>query len=114
MYFLVLFEPTGERAVYQNENTGEESTVKNLLEWICQRFHFESSAGETGNRRLSLFYNNTELQKQWFLQDINIRFGATVKCIVKEGMDLVQVFFFMTIKNVELNNHFIIGLIFFV
>jgi hypothetical protein len=87
MYFLVFFEPTGERAIYQNEILSERLTVKDLLEWIYQRFHFESSTGETGNRRLVLSYNNTELQTEWFLQDINIRFGSTVKCLVKEGME---------------------------
>lgn len=86
MYFLVLFEPTGERAIYQSDISSHRLTVKNLLEWIYKRFHFESSTGETGNRRLILIYDNTELQAEWFLQDINIRFGATVKCIVKEGM----------------------------
>jgi hypothetical protein len=87
MYFLILFEPTGERAIYQDENPSEKLTVKNLLKWICKRFHFESSTGETGNRRLLLIYDNTELQSQWFIEDINIRFGATVKCIVKEGIN---------------------------
>jgi hypothetical protein len=87
MYFLVLFEPTGERAIYQNDKPAERVTVKDLLAWICKRFHFESSTGETGNRRLSLLYDNTELQTQWFIQDINVRFGATVKCVVKEGID---------------------------
>ncbi|CAF0725676.1 unnamed protein product [Adineta steineri] len=84
MYFLVLFEPTHKRAIYQNDNLMEKLTVKDLLEWICKQFHFESSTGETGNRRLSLIYNNTELQLHWFLQDVNIRFGATVRCMVKE------------------------------
>jgi hypothetical protein len=92
MYFLVLFEPTGERAIYQNESSSERLTVQNLLEWICKRFHFESSNGETGNRKLSLIYNTTELQTHWFLQDINIRFGATVRCKVKEGVYLVVVY----------------------
>lgn len=86
MYFLVLFQPTGERAIYQNDKSIDKLTVKNLLEWICERFHFESSSGESGNRRLILLYNNTELQSDWFIQDINIRFGATVKCVVKEGI----------------------------
>ncbi len=88
MYFLVLFEPTGERAIYQNGKSSEQLTVKNLLEWICKQFHFENSSGETGNRRLVLLYGTTELQTEWFLEDINICFGATVKCIVKEGMYL--------------------------
>ena len=85
MYFLVFFEPTGERAIYQNEQAEEKAKVKDLLAWICKTFHFESSTGETGNRRLCLFYDTTELQAQWFLQDMNISFGSTVKCIVKEG-----------------------------
>ncbi|CAF0814123.1 unnamed protein product [Rotaria sordida] len=84
MYFLVLFEPTGERIIYQNEKPSETVTVKDLLEWITDRFHFETGTGEIGNRRLSLLYDNTELQLHWFLRDINIRFGATVKCAVIE------------------------------
>jgi len=92
MYFLVLFEPTNQRAIYQNDEPTEKLTVEHLLKWIHKRFHFESSSGETGNRRLVLLYNNTELQPQWFLQDINIRFGSTVKCIVKEGVYLVIIF----------------------
>jgi hypothetical protein len=95
MYFLVLFEPTGQRAIYQDEKSSTNFTVKNLLEWICKQFHFESSTGETGNRRLSLLYDNTELQTQWFLQDINIRFGATVKCSVKEGVFFILVCHFL-------------------
>ncbi len=86
MYFLVLFVPTGERAIFQKDKAVEKLTVKDLLEWISKRFHFESSTGETGNRHLSLLYENTELQLEWFLQDLSIRFGATVKCIVKEGV----------------------------
>jgi len=85
MYFLILFEPTGERAIYLNDQSTDKLTVANLIDWICQRFHFDSSKGETGNRRLTLVYDSTELEPQWFLQDLNIRFGATVKCIVKEG-----------------------------
>ena len=84
MYFLVLFVPTGERAIYQNDQT-EKLIVKDLLGWIQQRFHFESSSGESGNRCLALSYDGTDLQPQWFLEDINIRFGATVKCVIKEG-----------------------------
>jgi hypothetical protein len=86
MYFHVLFAPTGERAIYQNDKSTEKLTVKDLLEWIQQRFHFESSSGESGNRCLSLSYDGTQLQAQWFIEDINIRFGATIKCIIKEGM----------------------------
>lgn len=86
MYFLIVFQPTNERAVYQTDQSMEKFTVKDLLDWICKRFHFESSSGESGNRRLALFYEHTELQNEWFLQDINIRFGATIKCSVKEGM----------------------------
>lgn len=86
MYFLIAFQPTSERAVYQTDELVEKFTVKDLLDWICKRFHFESSSGETGNRRLALFYEHTELQNDWFLQDINIQFGATIKCSVKEGM----------------------------
>jgi hypothetical protein len=85
MYFLVLFQPTGERAIYQNEISTDKLTVKDLIDWIHVQFHFERSSGEGGNRCLSLLYDNTELQAEWFLQDINIRFGSTVKCIVKEG-----------------------------
>lgn len=85
MYFLVSFEPTRERAIYQSVESAERLTVRHLLAWICRRFHFENSTGETGNRRLSLIYNNTELETHWFLEDINIRFGATVRCLVKEG-----------------------------
>ncbi len=103
MYFLVLFEPTGERAIYQNGKSSERITVKNLLEWICEQFHFESSSGETGNRRLVLLYGSTELQTEWFLEDIGIRFGATVKCIVKEGEYLVQLYFLILKSNVELH-----------
>ncbi|CAF4899300.1 unnamed protein product, partial [Rotaria sp. Silwood1] len=84
MYFLVLFEPTGERVIYQNEKPSENSIVKDLLEWITDRFQFETGTGEFDNRRLSLIYDNTELQSDWFLNDIKIRFGATVKCAVIE------------------------------
>jgi len=87
MYFLVFFEPTGERAIYQDSESSDKLTVKDLLDWICKRFHFESSTGETGNRRLLLLYDSTELQSQWFIEDVNIRFGATVKCVVKEGIE---------------------------
>ena len=85
MYFIVSFEPTNERAIFQNDNTSERLTINDLLKWICRRFHFENSSGETGNRRLSLMYNSTELQPHWFLEDIQIQFGATVRCMVKEG-----------------------------
>ena len=85
MYFLVVFEPTGERAIYQNGTSDNEVTVKDLLQWIIARFRFEKSTGEVDNRRLSLLYDNTELQPQWFLQDVNVHFGATVKCLVREG-----------------------------
>ena len=44
MYFLVLFEPTGQRSVYQNDKSSEKLTVKDLLEWISKQFHFESNA----------------------------------------------------------------------
>ncbi|UJR31762.1 hypothetical protein I4U23_019240 [Adineta vaga] len=84
MYFIVSFEPTREHAIYQNENTGKQFRVEDLLRWICRRFHFESSTGETGNRRLSLVYDSTELRSHWFLEDIHIRFGSTVRCMVKE------------------------------
>ncbi|CAF2702244.1 unnamed protein product [Rotaria sp. Silwood2] len=84
MYFLILFEPTGERVICQNEKTSKTLTVKDLLEWITDRFHFETGSGEIGNRRLSLLYENTELQSHWFLEDINIRFGSTVKCVIIE------------------------------
>lgn len=86
MYFLVLFEPTGDRTIYQNDEDTEKLTVKDLFDWICREFHFESSSQGTGNRRLALTYEHTELQNEWFLEDINIRFGATIKCAVKEGI----------------------------
>ena len=85
MYFLVYFQPTDSRAIYQNDQPDEKLTVKDLMTWICDRFYFETASGETGNQRLCLVYNNTELQEQWFLQDIKISFGSTVRCIVKEG-----------------------------
>ncbi|CAF1299160.1 unnamed protein product [Adineta ricciae] len=84
MHFIVSFEPTNERAIFQNDNTAERLTIKDLLKWICRRFHFENSSGEMGNRRLSLMYNSTELQPHWFLEDVQIQFGATVRCMVKE------------------------------
>lgn len=86
MYFNVLFQPTGERAIYLNDDPLKILTVKDLLEWTTDRFAFEAGSGESGNRHLSLRYDNTELQPHWFLQDLNIRFGATVKCIVIEGV----------------------------
>ena len=85
MYFIVLFQPTGERAVYLNSRSPEKLTVKHVLEWICKRFQFETSGGDMSNRHLTLLYNNTELKLHWFLQDINIRSGSTVKCVAIEG-----------------------------
>lgn len=85
MYFIVVFEPTAKRAIYQNEKDAEKLKIKDLIDWISDRFGFEPSKGEIDNRRLSLFYENTELQAHWYVQDINIRFGATVKCVVVEG-----------------------------
>lgn len=90
MYFIVFFQPTGERSIYQNDDPDDKLKVKDLLEWIQDHFHFESSSGETGNRRLLLQYNNTELQEQWFLSDIGISIGSTVKCVVKEGFSSID------------------------
>ncbi|CAF3466203.1 unnamed protein product [Rotaria socialis] len=84
MHFLVYFAPTGERTIYHNEENVEKLKVQDLIDWISERFHFETSNGEIDNRRLSLLYENTEIQPTWFVQDINIRFGATVRCVVIE------------------------------
>ena len=40
MYFLVLFEPTAERAIYLSDNSTEKLTVKDLLNWICKTISF--------------------------------------------------------------------------
>ncbi|CAF3410754.1 unnamed protein product [Rotaria socialis] len=97
MHFLVYFAPTGERTIYHNEENVEKLKVQDLIDWISERFHFETSNGEIDNRRLSLLYENTEIQPTWFVQDINIRFGATVRCVVIEGLYLVEIFCFETI-----------------
>lgn len=92
MYFIVFYEPTGERVVYLNEKDPEKITVKGLIEWASDRFGFDAGSAELGNRRLSLMYNSAQLQPQWFIQDISIRFGATVKCVVIEGVYLTRFF----------------------
>ncbi|CAF0780591.1 unnamed protein product [Didymodactylos carnosus] len=81
MYFLIQFTTTGERVIY---NGKQGSTVADLLRWLEHRFHFESNCSEKTNRRLVLLYDNTPLKEEWYIDDLSIDSGATVKCTIRE------------------------------